>query len=74
MLRYSLRPLISVPERLDALQDLIMHLEFIEVCLKWIEGGNTGYRFFGARKSGAGEVVRWHVGALFVLYHEVMLQ
>ncbi len=67
-----LRPLVGVPECLDALQDFVLHLEFIEIHLEWVEHRNAGDVFLGPGKSG--EVVRRHVGSLFVLYHEVMLQ
>jgi len=67
-----LRPLVGVPECLDALQDFVLHLEFIEVCLEWVKCGDAGDVFFGSGESG--EVVRQHVGSLFVLYNKVMLQ
>jgi hypothetical protein len=66
------RPLVGVPEGLDALQDFVLHLEFVEVRLEWVKRGNAGDVLLGPRKSG--EVIRRHVGSLFVLYNEVMLQ
>ena len=69
---YRLRPFVGVPECLDALQDLVLHLEFVEICLKWIKGRNAGYASLGPWESG--EVIRQHVGSLFVLYNKVMLQ
>jgi hypothetical protein len=67
-----LRPLVGFPEGLDALQDFLLHLEFVEVSLEWVECRDVGNVFFGPGKSG--EVICWHVGSLSVLYHEVMLQ
>ena len=67
-----LRPSVGVPEGLDALQDFVLHLEFVEVSLEWVECRDAGNVFLGPGKSG--EVISWHVGSLFVLYHEVMLQ
>ncbi len=67
-----LRSSVGVPECLDALQDFVLHLEFVEVGLEWVKRGDAGDIFLGPGKSG--EVIRQHVGSLFVLYHEVMLQ
>ncbi len=66
------RPLVGVPEGLDALQVFVLHLEFVEVRLEWVKRGNAGNVFLGPGKSV--EVIRRHVGSLFVLYNEVMLQ
>ncbi len=70
MLWDCLRPLVGVPERLDALQDLDLHLEIVQVHLERIEGRDARDGFFGSGQSG--EVVRRHVGPLFVLYHKVV--
>jgi hypothetical protein len=45
---YRLRLFVGVPEHLDALQDLVLHVEFIEIHLKWIEGLNAGDAFLGS--------------------------
>ncbi len=44
-----------------------MPLEFVEICLKWIEDRNAGDAFFGPWKTG--EVICQHVGNLFVQNH-----
>ncbi len=67
-----LRPLVGVPESLDALQDFVLHLEFVQVSLEWIECRDAGDVLLSSGESG--EVVRRHVGSLLVLYNEVMLQ
>ncbi len=46
---YHLRPLVGVPEGLDALQDFVLHLEFVEVRLEWVKRGNAGDVFLGPR-------------------------
>jgi len=46
-----LRPLVGVPEGLDALQDFFLHLEFVEVHMEWIKCRNAGDVFFGPRES-----------------------
>jgi hypothetical protein len=65
-------PLACVPEGLDALPDFVLHLEIVEIRLERVERQDAGDVFLGSWESG--EVVCWHVGSLFVLYNEVMLQ
>jgi hypothetical protein len=67
-----LRPLSGVPKDLDALQDFVLHLEIVEIRLEGVKCRDADDVFFGSRESG--EVVSRHVGSLFVLYNEIMLQ
>ncbi len=43
--------LVGVPEGLDALQDFVLHLEFVPICLEWVEAGDAGDIFFGSGES-----------------------
>jgi hypothetical protein len=40
--------------------------------LKWAKSGNAGNDFFCSWESG--EIIRRHVGSLFIVYNKVMLQ
>jgi len=51
--------LVGVPEGLDALQDFVLHLEFVKVRLEWVKRRDAGDVFLGPGESG--EVVCRHV-------------
>ncbi len=52
-----LRPSVGVPECLDALQDFVLHLEFIEVSLEWVERGDAGDVFLGPWEAWRGNLL-----------------